>query len=76
MCVGGEAEKPVLAHRFLNYMLDPKNALENFVGYVGYQPPITKIDAQALFDEQLLPQNLRTASSRARNTRTATRTCP
>ena len=58
MCVGAEAEKPVLAHRFLNYMLDPKNALENFVGYVGYQPPITKIDAQALFDQQLLPQNL------------------
>ena len=45
-----------MAHRFLNYLLDPKVALENFVGYVGYQPPITKIDAQALFDQQLLPE--------------------
>ncbi len=58
ICIGAEAEKPVLAHRFMNYMLDPENALENFVGYVGYQPPITKIDAKALFDQQLLPQNL------------------
>ncbi|WP_157592703.1 ABC transporter substrate-binding protein [Solirubrobacter soli] len=58
ICVGAEAEKPVMAHRFMNYMLDPKNALENFTGYVGYQPPITKIDAQALFEQQLLPQNL------------------
>ena len=49
----------MLAHRFLNYLLDPKVAYENFVGYVGYQPPITKIDADALFDQQLLPAGLR-----------------
>ena len=42
-----------------NYLLDPKNGLENFVGYVGYQPPLTKVDAQALFDQQLLPENLK-----------------
>jgi spermidine/putrescine transport system substrate-binding protein len=59
ICVGAEAEKPVLAHRFLNYLLDPKNGLENFVGYVGYQPPLTRVDAQALFDQQLLPENLK-----------------
>ena len=59
MCIGVDAAKPVLAHRFLNYMLDPENALENFVGYVGYQPPITKIDADALFEQEILPPNLR-----------------
>ncbi len=59
MCLGAAAAKPVMAHRFLNYMLDPKNALENFVGYVGYQPPITAIDADALFEQQILPENLR-----------------
>jgi spermidine/putrescine-binding protein len=58
ICVGVDATKPVMAHRFLNYLLDPKVALDNFVGYVGYQPPITKIDAQALFDQQLLPRGL------------------
>jgi spermidine/putrescine transport system substrate-binding protein len=56
--VGAKATKPVMAHRFLNYMLDPKVAYENFTGYVGYQPPITAIDAQKLFDDGLLPQNL------------------
>ena len=59
ICMGVDAPKPVLAHRFMNYLLDPKVALENFVGYVGYQPPITKIDADALFEQQLLPENLR-----------------
>jgi spermidine/putrescine transport system substrate-binding protein len=56
--VGVEAAKPVMAHRFLNYLLDPKVAMDNFVNYVGYQPPITKIDAQSLFDQQLLPKGL------------------
>lgn len=59
MCMGVDAAKPVLAHRFMNYLLDPEVALENFVGYVGYQPPITKIDADALFAQQVLPENLR-----------------
>ena len=74
MCMGVDAAKPVMAHTFMNYMLDPEHALENFTGYVGYQPPITKIDAQALFDQELLPRNLSTASSRPRTTPTATRT--
>ena len=46
ICVAAKATKPVIAHRFLNYMLDNKVAYENFAGYVGYQPPITAIDAQ------------------------------
>ena len=36
------ATKPVIAHRFLNYMLDNKVAYENFAGYVGYQPPLDR----------------------------------
>jgi len=58
ICVGAQAAKPVIAHRFLNYLLEPGPALKNFVGYVGYQPPLNKIDAQALFDQQLLPAGL------------------
>ena len=60
ICVGVDAAKPVMAHRFLNYLLQPDVALKNFVEYVGYQPPITKIDADALFEQQVLPENLRT----------------
>ena len=43
----------------MNYMLDPKNALENFVGYVGYQPPITKIDATRCSSRSCCRANLR-----------------
>ncbi len=59
ICVAANAEKPVIAHRFLNYLLDNDVAYENFVDYVGYQPPITAIDADKLFNDEILPPNLR-----------------
>jgi spermidine/putrescine transport system substrate-binding protein len=59
ICVAAKAAKPVLAHRFLNYLLDAKVAYENFAGYVGYQPPLNAIDARALFDKGVLPPSLR-----------------
>jgi spermidine/putrescine transport system substrate-binding protein len=59
ICVGTGAEKPVMAHRFLNYLLDAKVAYENFVGYVGYQPPLTAIDANLLFKRGIVPETLR-----------------
>jgi spermidine/putrescine transport system substrate-binding protein len=59
ICVAAKAEKPVIAHRFLNYLLDPKPAYENFVGYVGYQPPLNAINADKLFNDGILPENLR-----------------
>jgi len=59
--VAEKATKPVMAHRFLNYMLDPKVAYQNFVGYVGYQPPITSIDPNALFTKGIIPKQLSNA---------------
>ena len=56
--VAASATKPVIAHRFLNFMLDDKVAYENFVGYVGYQPPNNAIDATKLFDEGIMPKSL------------------
>jgi spermidine/putrescine transport system substrate-binding protein len=56
--VAASATKPVIAHRFLNYMLDDKVAYENFTGYVGYQPPLNSIDTGKLFDEGILPKTL------------------
>jgi spermidine/putrescine transport system substrate-binding protein len=58
ICVGAQAAKPVIAHRFLNYLLDPKVAYANFVGYVGYQPPLNAINAQQLFAKGILPKGL------------------
>ena len=61
MTIASASRKPVLAHRFLNFMLDKKVAMENFTGYVGYQPPMIGIDAKLLIDQDLIPKNLDTA---------------
>ena len=41
-----KSQKPVLAHAFLNFMLDKKNAYDNFVQFNGYTPPQNSIDAR------------------------------
>ncbi|MGQ0848498.1 MAG: ABC transporter substrate-binding protein [Actinomycetota bacterium] len=51
------ADHPVLAHNFLNYMLDEANALENF-GWLGYQPPQIGLDTEALVADGWIPENL------------------
>ena len=61
ICVATKASKPVLAHRFLNYLLDEKVAYTNFADYVGYQPPITSIDADRAVRPGILPPTLRQA---------------
>ncbi len=50
---------PVLAHLFLNYLLDFDNAMENF-SWLGYQPPQQKVNAELLVKQQYIPQNLAT----------------
>jgi spermidine/putrescine transport system substrate-binding protein len=47
LVVPSSAKNPVLAHLFLNYMLEYKNAMDNF-SYVGYQPPQIKADPDTL----------------------------
>ena len=51
-------KNPVLAHLFLNYMLDFNNAMENF-SWVGYQPPQTALNADLLVKQQFIPSNLK-----------------
>jgi spermidine/putrescine transport system substrate-binding protein len=53
-------KNPVLAHLFLDYMLDFGNAMENF-SWVGYQPPQNAVNADLLVKQQLIPPNLKTA---------------
>jgi spermidine/putrescine transport system substrate-binding protein len=61
ICVAANAAKPVIAHRFLNYLLDNTVSYNNFTGYVGYQTPLTAINAQKLFDDEILPKTLNQA---------------
>ena len=53
-------KNPVLAHFFLNYLLDFNNAMENF-SWLGYQPPQNAVNADLLVKQQLVPPNLTTA---------------
>ncbi len=55
------AEHPVLAHNFLNWMLDETNALENFA-WLGYQPPQINLDPDALVADEWIPENLAAAA--------------
>jgi spermidine/putrescine transport system substrate-binding protein len=51
------ASKPVLAHMFINDLLDNDISLKNF-GWNGYQPPLTKLSADFLTKHGYIPKNL------------------
>ncbi len=65
LCVTKAAEKPALAHAFLNFLLDEKNAYDNFVNFNGYMPPQKTITAEALIEEGLIPKSLEAAVIRS-----------
>ena len=60
MVILSQGQNPVLAHLFVNFMLDTKNALKNF-GYVGYQPPQTSLSPEQSVSDGYVPANLATA---------------
>ncbi len=53
-------KNPVLSHLFINHMLNPEVAKENFSA-IGYQPPQNSITPDSLVKEEFIPENLRTA---------------
>ena len=57
-CVGRSSSRPVLAHAFLNFYLDEKNAYDNFVNFNGYTPPQKNLDAATLIKQGLIPKTL------------------
>ena len=57
MTVLAGAASPVLAHLFIDYMLDADNALTNFA-WLGYQPPLTSIDPESVVADGLVPRHL------------------
>ena len=59
--VSSTTTKPVLAHMFLNYILDQDVAFNNFANFTGYQPPQKSMTADALIAKKIVPENLRTA---------------
>jgi spermidine/putrescine transport system substrate-binding protein len=64
LCIGRKTKSPALAHAFLNFMLDEKNAYDNFVQQNGYIPPQKQIDAELLIKQGLIPKTLTGAVTR------------
>jgi spermidine/putrescine transport system substrate-binding protein len=60
MTVTASAKSPVLAHLWINFLLDSANAEENFA-WNGYLPPIKGLDADYLIANEYAPENLRGA---------------
>jgi spermidine/putrescine transport system substrate-binding protein len=58
LCVAKAAESPVLAHLFLDFLLEETVAFENFTQFNGYVPPQNGIDADSLVDDGLIPESL------------------
>lgn len=58
MGVLADAEHPVLAHLYLNYLLDNDVSEKNFT-WVGYLPALTKLDADYLIGAGYVPEHLR-----------------
>ena len=56
-CVLAAAERPVLAHEYLNFLLDVDNSLENQL-YIGYQPALEAITTDQLIERNGLPESL------------------
>jgi spermidine/putrescine transport system substrate-binding protein len=60
MVVLRSGKNPVLAHLFLDYLQEYSGAMENF-GWLGYQPPQKRVDAELLVKQKWIPPNLASA---------------
>jgi spermidine/putrescine transport system substrate-binding protein len=51
------AKNPVLAHHFMNFLLDNAHGLENF-SWLGYMPPLKSINPDKVIAQGYIPKNL------------------
>lgn len=58
IAVSAKAKNPVLAHHFINFLLDSERALVNF-GYEGYMPPQQSLDPERAVADGYIPENLK-----------------
>ena len=60
-CVCSTTTKPVLAHLWLNFILDNGNGYTNFTQFTGFQPPLNEIEPDMLVAKGKIPEILSTA---------------
>ena len=53
-------QNPVLSHLFMNYVMDAKQAMNNFA-FAGYQPPQVSLTPEKLISDGFIPPNLQEA---------------
>jgi spermidine/putrescine transport system substrate-binding protein len=58
--ISKSGKNPVLAHLFMDWVLQSDNALKNYTTYTGYQMPIKSITASSLVGSQVVPAHLAT----------------
>ena len=54
-----KSERPVLAHLFLNHLIDEEVATGNFLDFNGYQPPQVNLDTDKLIADGTIPAGLK-----------------
>jgi spermidine/putrescine transport system substrate-binding protein len=52
------ATNPVLAHMFIDFILDTENARTNYTTYTGYQQPMKAITPESLVGSAVVPEHL------------------
>jgi len=52
------AKNPVLAHMFIDFILDTQNATTNYTTYTGYQQPMKAITSESLVGSKVVPEHL------------------
>lgn len=57
-CITTESAKPVLAHRFIDYLTSPEGAVLN-QAYVGYQPAVSSFSSQQAIADGIIPESLK-----------------
>ncbi len=55
--INKDAESPVLAHLFIDFLMDIDTGLTNF-GYEGFQPPFNGVDQATFLEAGYIPENL------------------
>jgi spermidine/putrescine transport system substrate-binding protein len=57
IAISSKAKNPILAHHYINFLLDHDNALLN-MSYEGFQPPLSTIDADTVVSAGYVPESL------------------
>ncbi len=58
MTIPANAQNPVLAHAFLNFMSSKEYSFQNFADWVGYQPPQISINPSSLIKDGVVPASM------------------